>query len=442
MLMSRVSQAPGVSAPTETVEETSALGVRRPSGRPPRIAIYSHDTFGLGHLRRNLLLAGALSKAGGDAEILLVTGSPRALSYPTLPRLSVVELPYVTKDAAGHYVPRHAGIPIDDVVRMRKGIIRDAILRFAPDVLLVDHAPLGLRGELLPLLGDLHHFTSCRLVLGLRDILDEPERVVADWRENGTYRVLDGLYHHLWVYGARDVFSLADLYRLPPSMAARLEYLGYLGREAPIAGAPPCAASRDFPDRARPHLLCLVGGGEDGFPVADCFLRMLAAEQNGYNGTLVTGPFLPREQRNQLASLAAPLPHVRILRFTSDLEPLLTESDLVITMGGYNSVLEALSAGRRTIVVPRVFPRREQWLRANAFERRGLLRMIEPGALAPRALLDAAAASLAGQAPVAPEDAGVAWNGVARFAAEMRGLLRDQALGREEAHVQRRLLRA
>jgi predicted glycosyltransferase len=50
-------------------------------------------------------------------------------------------------------------------------------------------------------------------------------------------------------------------------------------------------------------------------------------------------------------------------------------------MGGYNTLAEAAASGVPTVCVPRVRPRSEQLIRAEAFSARGLLRLIEPDKL-------------------------------------------------------------
>ncbi|MFN0057707.1 MAG: glycosyltransferase family protein [Planctomycetota bacterium] len=393
-----------------------------PRRREPvsRVAFYSHDTYGLGHLRRCLGLASALVGSDPNVEVLLVTGSPRAYFFETPARIQVERIPAVTKDADGAYITRDSDTPLDDTVRARKRMIRRAVLDFAPDLFVVDHAPSGLRGELLPLLGDLRHRTSTRLALGLRDILDEPERVIADWRQNGTYRLLEELYHDVWVYGAREVFALERLYEFSAALNRKVEYLGYLGRERELDASRNSSMSQGFPDPTRPHLLCLVGGGGDGFPLASAFVEMLHAAGERFNGTLVTGPFLSQSKRRSLGGLASELSNLQVLRFTTQVDRLIAGSDAVITMGGYNSVMEALSLGRPTLIVPRTFPRREQALRAHAFERLGLVRALDPDALCPTALLQEAIALIERPPTLAPQDVGVRWDGAEQFVRVVR----------------------
>jgi predicted glycosyltransferase len=50
-------------------------------------------------------------------------------------------------------------------------------------------------------------------------------------------------------------------------------------------------------------------------------------------------------------------------------------------MGGYNTIAEALSRGTPTVCVPRVVPRTEQLIRAEAFSRLGLMRYVHPDQL-------------------------------------------------------------
>lgn len=392
--------------------------------RPARIALYSHDSFGLGHLRRNLSLAWALRAEDPAARILLVTGSPRALSFERPPGVEVVRLPAVTKDADGRYITRRIGIPLDDTIRLRKAICRDAILDFDPDIFVVDHTPTGLRGELLPLLGDLRFRHDTELVLGLRDILDDREKVIETWRREGVYPVLETLYDHLWVYGSPQVFELERLYAMPAALREKIEYLGYIGRGL-APGGPPVAPRSE--EQGRPRILGLTGGGEDGGPVAEAFVTMFEGNPGRWNGTLLTGPFLGRAERQRLHERAEAVPGLQVLRFTSDVERWIAESDVVVTMGGYNALMETVSQEKRTLVVPRVHPRREQWIRARAFERLGLVHCLHPDDLD---TLGARVSALLEQAPP-PSAAEVRldWDGARGFARRITGLLRRDRIG-------------
>ena len=419
------------SSPAGAIASPTSPAADRPvDDRPIRIAFYSHDSYGLGHLRRSLRLAESIRSSGMPAEMLLVSGSPRAHFYDAPEGMRVVSISSVTKNADGEYVSRQEGLSLDETVTIRKRQIREAVLEFQPDLFVVDHSPTGLRGELLPLLADLKRNGRTQIALGLRDVLDEPAHVVATWKEDGTYRLLEGLYDHIWVYGCREVFPLDELYRIPEPATQKMRYLGYLNR-ANDAPATESDLTLGFEDHRKPHIVGLVGGGGDGYPLARTFLQMLALEPDRWNGTLVTGPFLSREKRQRLVSRYGHLRHVQMIRFTSHIEDLVKSAQLLITMGGYNAVMEAMAFEKSAVVVPRVFPRREQWLRATSFERLGLLRCLDPENLNPDSLAAASREALAEPLPPDLKGAGLRLDGCDNFVREVERIREQINLNRK-----------
>lgn len=409
-------------------------------GRGLRLAFYSHDSYGLGHFRRCLFLAQQIEDHLAGVEILIVTGSPRAHFYSTPAHCEIVTIAPVTKNSDGDYVPRNLNSTLEDTVRLRKKQIRSAVTQFNPDLFVVDHAPCGLRGELLPLLADLKFAGHTELVLGMRDVIDDPNRVRKTWKRDGTYRLLEEIYDQVWVYGCEESFAVDKIYGMPKAVQKKVRYLGYLRRM--LAEASPSPVAGAFPSPNRPHLVCAVGGGGDGYPLAKTFLRLLSKREDLWNGTLVTGPFLSREKRNRLLSRFGSSKNIQVLRFTSHLEELLSEADLVVTMGGYNAVMEAVCTRKPVVVVPRVFPRKEQWLRAQAFQNLGLIQRLDPEHLEVDTLAAAVRNGFSHPLPPEPDSCGLRLDGVDKFlesVEEVRNRLRstgeDQDHGRS---IQRR----
>ena len=62
--------------------------------RADRILIYSHDTYGLGHLRRCLMIAERLLRDRPQRSVLIATGSPRAVAFEFVPGLDLLKLPF------------------------------------------------------------------------------------------------------------------------------------------------------------------------------------------------------------------------------------------------------------------------------------------------------------------------------------------------------------
>jgi len=139
-----------------------------------RILIYSHDSFGLGHLRRCRAIAHALVDRFKGVSVLILSGSPIIGSFDFRSRVDFVRIPGVIKLSDGEYQSLGLHIALDQTMEMRAAIIRQTALSFRPDLFLVDKEPLGLKGEVVPTLQMLKA-QGTTLVLGLRDIMDEPK---------------------------------------------------------------------------------------------------------------------------------------------------------------------------------------------------------------------------------------------------------------------------
>jgi predicted glycosyltransferase len=362
--------------------------------RARKLMLYSHDTYGLGHLRRNLRIASHLLQAAEGLQIVLATGSPAASYFPLPPGLTVVKLPSVRKVGAERYQPLDARVGIGLIRRTRTAIMRDVARRFRPDVLLVDHAPAGMNGELLGVFDAVRdHSPATRVVLGLRDILDDPATVIRTWTEQGIYQLIEQAYHQVVVYGSQDVFDVGDSYGLPARVRDSLFYCGYL--EPAAAGeAPGCDAGAGHPE---PYLLATAGGGGDG--VATLAGAIEAGHLLGLRTLAVTGPLIEDRDADTLAAVAARADGVTLIRFHSHLPSAMASAVAIVTMGGYNSLCEAVSARVPTVVVPRRHPRLEQAIRARLFAERGLVRVTELG---PGLGIRIAKAVAAGPAPAGP----------------------------------------
>ncbi|HET9092648.1 MAG TPA: glycosyltransferase [Acidimicrobiales bacterium] len=341
--------------------------------RARRIMLYSHDTYGLGHLRRNLRIARHLLGSAPELQIVLVSGSPVAEYFPTPPGLRIVKLPSVRKVGAEQYRPLHSGLDINLVRRIRTAIMVDLVRRFRPDVLLVDHSPAGMNGELLDVFAAVKdHSPATRVALGLRDILDDPATVVQLWSEQGIYSLLAGVYDHIVVYGSRDVFDVGSHYRLPAPVADRLVYAGYIAPDGSRDGS----GGRHLPP-TDPYLLATAGGGGDG--VATLAAAMEAGASLGIATKVVAGPLIEDEAFDFLLDRAEQRVGVDVVKFHPHLHSAMAEASAIVTMGGYNSLCEAISVGTPTVVVPRSQPRLEQTIRADIFAARGLVSVVPAG---------------------------------------------------------------
>ncbi|MFD2236912.1 glycosyltransferase family protein [Aureimonas populi] len=351
-------------------------GERFDAARLRRVVLYSHDTMGLGHFRRNLLIADALTGADPGTEVLMVTGLACAGAFPLPPRVECLTLPGYAKDVEGAYRPRVFAMEADELAHLRAATIGAALERFAPSLVVVDNVPLGAMGELRPALEALGRRADARTVLGLRDIVDEPETTRREWAASGALAQMEASYDAIWIYGDPQVFDARRAYAIAPSLAARMRFTGYLDRTAGLADAAPGAIP------AEPYVLCVVGGGQDGVALAQAFLR--APAPPGHVRVLVAGPLMAPEDRAGLAALARPGDIIH--DFLPEPVPLMREAAALVCMGGYNTVCEVLGLDTPALVAPRTVPRLEQMVRAERLAARGLLDCLPPEGVEPQAI--------------------------------------------------------
>ncbi|MCA0907654.1 hypothetical protein LCM27_14720 [Ruegeria marisrubri] len=338
-------------------------------GRAPRILFYSHDTFGLGHLRRSRALAAAITQADQSASALILTGSPVAGRFTFPRRVDHVRLPGVTKRADGSYAARTIGMGIEEVTELRSGLIQTAVQQFDPDVLIVDKEPTGFRGELLPTLNHLQQNCGTKMVLGLRDVLDEPEVLAAEWARKEAVEATERFYHEIWVYGLQSIYDPTRGLPLSAAAQSRIHWTGYLRRDLGPVGEPP----------QQPYILITPGGGGDGKAMVNLVLSAYEKDPNlSPRAVLVYGPFLSGELREDFETRVAALNgRVTAVGFESQIETLFAGAEGVVCMGGYNTFCEVLSFDKRAVIVPRTTPRLEQWIRASRAEGLGLVRMLD-----------------------------------------------------------------
>jgi predicted glycosyltransferase len=268
--------------------------------------------------------------------------------------------------------------------------------------------PHGARGELIPTLEALRH-TSAVIVLGLRDILDSPEVVRRTWQAEGAYDAVERYYDMVLVYGSQDVFDVAAQYGWSPPAVDALEYCGYVC--APVVGR----SARRIRARAlggKPDgrlVVAMAGGGADAYPMMDALLDGLdeLSTEEPSALILITGPFMPANQRRNLMARAQGRP-AQVRTSVADAPSYIQAADVVVGMAGYNTTAEVLRSETPAVLVPRRGPSAEQRMRASLFSERGWVRVVDPDELSPSALAGAVNSACDSPAPaVGPQLGGL-----------------------------------
>lgn len=340
-------------------------------GKDRRVLIYSHDSFGLGHLRRCREIAHALVDAQKNLSVLILSGSPIIGSFDFRARVDFVRIPGVIKLRNGEYTSLKLHIDIEQTMALRASIIEHTAMIYSPDLFLVDKEPLGLRGEVEPALA-LMKERGLPCVLGLRDVMDDPGLLAQEWERKNVAPALNKYYDDIWVYGLPQVCDPLAGIDLPQSVRKRMTYTGYLPRSVP--STPPSVRLEKI---SEPYLLITVGGGGDGEDIIDWVLRAYESDAHiPYPALLVLGPFMSSDRQSEFLARANDLPMVEAITFEAHLESLMDRALGVVCMGGYNTFCEILSFNKRALVIPRTEPRMEQYIRATKAEQLDLLRVL------------------------------------------------------------------
>jgi predicted glycosyltransferase len=334
-----------------------------------RILMYSHDTFGLGHLRRCRTIADSLVENYRGLQVLIISGATIAGAFNYRARVDFVKIPSVIKLRNGEYTSMDRHIDLQETMKMRQSIIRHTAESFEPDIFIIDKEPLGLRGEVEDTLVYLKT-KGTTLVLGLRDVMDAPHLLQAEWQRHDTLRKIGQLYDDIWVYGPPEFYDPLEGMDAPPAVRSKMQFVGFLQRKVSIDAQPEAETDEDY-------LLVTTGGGGDG---ADLVRDVIAAYEADptltYKAVIVLGPYMPAEQRANFTEACKNHPLLEVIEFDNRMEDRIAGAKAVIAMGGYNTYCEILSFDKPALIVPRTQPREEQLIRATRAAELGLIDML------------------------------------------------------------------
>jgi len=394
---------------------------------PLRVLLYSHDSVGLGHLRRNLAIAGEIAATFPRSSLLIVTGSPCATQFQLPDNTDLIKIPSISKDERGQYVAPNFSGPLENALKFRSDMILEAFRSFKPTLVIMDHQLIGLKGEALRMLREARE-KGVLTIYGSRDIKDSPDVVKRSWDNVDCRWALNEGYDRICVYGISDVFDPKIAYAPFLDNVKQLDFTGYLVRPYTKPLKKPVSSGRK-------KVLVTFGGGSDGTKRAQCYLKALAKAPVAWDSHLITGPLMKKNVKRSLRAQAKkiqPIGSIKIQRFHSNIPALLHQVDAVVGMAGYNSCVEILQSGVPAVLLPRSFPRQEQLIRATLMAKQGWVTVLPEADLDPQRLLNAVETALASpRRQHSPTDL----DGLGKLCGVIHELLLSAGLIRTMAHL-------
>ncbi len=348
-----------------------------------RILFYCQYLAGMGHLVRSSELIRSLV---ANFEVCWVIGGEPIAGFRVPESVRVVYLPAL-KEVAGNLIAEQS---LEAVQAQRREMLLATFDQFQPDCLITECFPFSkykMAFELLPLL-ELAKAARVKVVCSLRDLI-----MTQAMSEKGLVRkqarIHDQIqqYYDLVLYHSDRHFQpLENCFPTAHTLSCEVFYTGYVAQSLPQHRAISIADQAALAGTG-PRIVASVGGGRDGYEL----LQAVVAASPHLGSSLphhiyvFAGPFLPEAQFTQLQALATPQPNVTLQRFTPHLLTYLAHADLSLSLGGYNTTMNLLSAGVRALILPSpsVDQADEQRRRATRLAAMGIIGLLDPADLDP-----------------------------------------------------------
>jgi predicted glycosyltransferase len=299
-----------------------------------RALVYCHNVIGLGHIIRSMQIAGALADAG--AEAILVTGCAALDSLAVDPRVRVERLPVARITDGARFEPRDPGLAGADILALRAARVIALGRELRPDVVLVDHHPFGLGGELLSVLSTaIAEAWPAHFAWGV-PYTDGGLRIE---RQPSNPRVRDAVrrYESAIAYEARDAIDL--IAEIPEWARPPRQYYAGPVVEEPLPPLP-----------MREGLAAVVCGG--GVTARDLCAHVLAARRllpaRAIALRVVVGPL---GDPGEVRALAAAEPDIDVVP-EGALRDAIRDAQIVVSRAGYNSAMQLLRTDVPLVFVP------------------------------------------------------------------------------------------
>jgi predicted glycosyltransferase len=342
--------------------------------------MYCQHILGIGHLVRSTEVARALAR---EADVTLVSGGGPVPGFPFPPDVKLIQLPAIQTDE--EFGALESCGPVQTVAELQ-GLRREQLLglfdEVVPDVLIIELFPFGRKRfsfELMPLL----EHVRCRETLvacSLRDILVEKSDQAK--HEERVCRIVNTYFDLILVHGDPTFQRLDETFHRTADLRCDMRYTGFVQQAE--------STRWEAAEHSEPTIVVSIGSGRyrQGQTLLEGVIRAAGRlHRLPHRFRIFAGPFIPDEVYEHLKLLARETGNVQLERYSPDFLGFLRQADLSISMGGYNTVMNLLTAGVRSLIYPYTAnDDQEQHIRARKLESLGVVELLHPEMLAPEVL--------------------------------------------------------
>lgn len=352
-----------------------------------RVMFYCQHLLGIGHLVRSAAILDAMA---ADFSVHFVIGGLPVGEVTLPPDIDVTQLPPLQSDAAFGLQVCDSSATLQETQALRKNLLLGVFDSVAPDVLITELYPFGRKQfefELMPLLERSQRRSEKPItVTSIRDVLVTKKDQLT--HEQRVCEIINRFYDLVLVHGDERLHRLEETFSSAGHLTCPIRYTGYVVQpEGRTSG------SDSVHDEAllRPTILVSVGGGRSPqcyeFLAAVMRAAILLERRIPHYFYIFAGPLAPPETYADLEALALTTGNVQLRRYTSSLRIQMTHAALSLSMAGYNTVMDIISAGVPALVLPVTSNEdREQSIRAAALEKLGVVGIVRREDLKPEQL--------------------------------------------------------
>jgi predicted glycosyltransferase len=328
----------------------------------PKLLIHCQYVYGLGHLIRALELAKGLAC---DFEVYFLSGGEEVEGISIDNDINFIQLDAMYKEEDSNNLSSvDVSITTEECLAKREKIINNLIKGIRPDVVLTEHFPFGFlfEKEVLNLISKAKIANNqVKLVCSVRDIIESKGGSESDKK---TVEILNLYYDLLLVHGDEKIIPLKTSFSLINEINIRQISTGYVVDNS----------LKKYPNR-KETIVVSVAGGRVGSDLKSSVIDAFKCIQMKVNHKLLVfdGAFIANVEQRCAGD--------KIQYFSFNRSVFLKElsqSDVSISLGGYNTTVESLYVGNKVLIYNREFSGQnfEQEIRNSSLAELGFIKSL------------------------------------------------------------------